>query len=110
MECLFVTHMAVSFVDRVVPDSEDDTPGIYSALFGLDILHFLGIGTFILDIAVGDTRSTPQLLTWIHSDSNKPVAVCLRRETPITSFYAVSTHRSAVSVPLYITDDSTDDS
>jgi len=47
----------------------DDTLSIDSTLFG-DILHDLGIDTFIVDILVGDTRPS-QLLKMIHSDSNK---------------------------------------
>jgi len=47
--------MALYFADRVIPDLEDDTFGMDSTLFG-NILHILGICTFILDIAISDMR------------------------------------------------------
>jgi hypothetical protein len=59
---------------------------------------------------VGDVRPTFQLLAMIHSDSNKPCAACLQRETPLNSFDAVSTHKSIGSIPLYFIDDSMNDS
>jgi hypothetical protein len=46
----------------------------------------------------------------IHSDSNKPMVACLQRETPLSSFDAVSTHNPQGSIPLYFIDDSIDDS
>jgi hypothetical protein len=61
MDCFFDTHMAVYFVDWVVPNSEDDILGIDSTLFG-DILCIPRVGTFLLDVVVGDVRPTPQLL------------------------------------------------
>lgn len=79
-------------------DLEDDILGIDSTLFG-DILLILEIGTFILDNLVGERRPT-YLFAAIHSDSNKLVAICLRREIPFSSFDVVSTHRSTGSVPL----------
>ena len=102
MDCFFVTNIVVYFADCTVPDSEEDTLGIDSTLFGY-IINVLWIGTFRLDIAVGNTRPTPQLPAVIKvSDSNKPVAICLRRETLISSFDAVSTHRSQdLSTLLY---------
>jgi hypothetical protein len=66
--------------------------GMDSILFG-DILHIPRVGTFILDIAIGDVRSTPQLLVVIHNDSIKPVAiVCEGRpfSTPLMQFLFTS--------------------
>jgi len=37
----------------------------------------------------------------IQSDSNKPMVICLQRETPLSSFNVVSTHRFARSIPLF---------
>jgi hypothetical protein len=101
--------MEVYFADWAVPDSEDDVLGIDSVLFG-DILHILVVATYILDIVVGDVRPTPRLLAMILSDSNNSMAACLPRETPFNFFDAVCTYRSAGFVPLYLLDDSTDDS
>lgn len=58
IDCFFDTYMAVYFVDQAVPDSENGVLGIDSILFG-DILYILGVGTFILDIALGYSRHAP---------------------------------------------------
>jgi hypothetical protein len=58
MDCFFDTHMVVYFVDRVVSNLEDDILGIESTLFG-DILCIPEVGTFLLDVVLGDVSSTP---------------------------------------------------
>jgi hypothetical protein len=97
--------MTVYFADRIVPYLEDDILGIDSTLFE-DILHILGIGIFIMDIAVGDMRPT-QLDD--DSESNKIVTICFQGETPLNSFDVVSTGKSTRPIPLYFIDDSMDD-
>ena len=76
----------------------------------LETFSYYRIGTFMLDIAIGDIRPTPRLRTVIHSDSTTPVIVYLRKEMLHSSFGAISTHRTIGFVPLYFTNASTDDS
>jgi hypothetical protein len=96
--------MVVYFADWAILDSKDYIRRIDSTLFG-DILCILGVGTFLLDVVVGDVRLTLGHLRVIHSDSNKPMVACLQRKTLLSSFDAVSTHRFARSVPLNFIDD-----
>lgn len=85
--------MAVYFVDRIVPDSKDDTHGTDSTLFG-DILHIPRIGTFILDIVVGEMRPTPRHPRVIQSNIYKHLVICLQRENPLTCFDTNSSHKA----------------
>lgn len=56
---------------------------------------FFRVGTFVLEIAVGDVSPT-QLSSVIHIGSNNPMlTVC--KGSLLNSFDAVSTHRSATS-------------
>lgn len=55
---------------------------IYYTLFG-DIIFIVGFFTFLLDV-VRDVKTT-HLLVKIHTNSNKPMDVCLQRETHLCS-------------------------
>jgi hypothetical protein len=91
--------MTMYFANWIVLDLQDDTLGTNSTLFG-DTTHIPGISTFILDIAVSDTRSTPQFPTMVHNDSQAYRCLFPKRD-PFSSFNAISTHKVVGSILLY---------
>lgn len=87
---LFWTEWTASLLDRglvhqVIPNSEDDTLGNDSSLFG-NIPHIPRTGIFILGIAIDVTRPTRQHLAVNHRDSNRHVFIYLQWVAPLNAF------------------------